>query len=80
MSEDKGKSGEQSSNKGQSKVHRVLNPDGSDYINPATGAPGMTQDEWKSRDKSLGLTRPDGEAEAEEPAQGYDGAVDRGEG
>jgi hypothetical protein len=50
---------------GQQKVHRVLNADGTDYVNPATGQPGMTQEEWKARDKSLGLTRPEGEDAAE---------------
>jgi hypothetical protein len=59
MSKDK------SQGQGQQKVHRVLNPDGTDYVNPATGQPGMTQEDWRNRDKAAGLTRPEGEAEAD---------------
>jgi hypothetical protein len=63
---DKGKSQGQSQGQGQSKVHRVLNADGSEYVNPATGQPGMTQEEWRARDKSLGLTRPDDPDDSDE--------------
>ena len=53
-------------NKGQQKRHSVLNPDGTPYIDPVTGEEGMTQEQWRNRDKSLGLTRPDDESETDE--------------
>jgi hypothetical protein len=49
---------------GQQKEHEVFNPDG-------TPAGTMTQAEWRNRDKSLGLTRPDEDDAVEEaPAEG----------
>ena len=61
MADNKG----QGQSKGQQKRHAVNNADGTPYVNPVTGESGMTQEEWRTRDKSLGLTRPDGD-EAED--------------
>jgi hypothetical protein len=59
MSKDK------SQGQGQQKRHTVLNPDGTPYRDPETGEEGMTQEQWRNRDKTLGLPRPEGEAEAD---------------
>lgn len=52
-------------NRGQSKVHEIFNADGTPAMN-ADGTPlTMTQEEWRSRDKSLGYIRAE-DVEAEE--------------
>ena len=69
---DKAGKGAGSKNPAQTeKRHEVLNPDGSAYVETdeaGNQVSGMTQEQWRNRDKTAGFTRPDDEEEtAEEP-------------
>jgi hypothetical protein len=44
---------------GQQKLHRVNNADGTPVADTGNGEGYMTQEQWKARDKTLGLVRVD---------------------
>lgn len=64
-------------NRGQSKVHEILNADGTPAFNPDGTPLTMTQEEWRNRDKSLGYTRAEDEVAEEAPVD--DGTSVEGE-
>ena len=59
-------------NKGQSKEHEVNDAQG----NPVEG--GMTQEQWKGRDKTAGYTRPEDDENLTEPPPNEEPVVPAG--
>jgi hypothetical protein len=54
---------------GQQKLHRVNNADGTSVVDTGNGTGYMTQEQWRKRDKNLGLVRIDEATGAPEAEQ-----------